>query len=92
MRYLVRARVKFTCAGDEIDWVTHVLSAHSTGGVLAPIDTREIVEARWATVAEILGPMREAMLASGSTGLRYRAQLQDVVIAKLMAIGRLPSA
>ena len=46
-RYVVRARVKFTCAGDEIDWVTHVLSAHPTGGVLAPVDTHEIVEARW---------------------------------------------
>jgi 8-oxo-dGTP pyrophosphatase MutT (NUDIX family) len=89
-RYVVRARVKFTCAGDEIDWVTHVLSAHPVGGTLAPIDTHEIVEARWATVAEILGPMREAMMASGSTGLRYRAQLQDVVVARLIALGALP--
>ena len=60
------------------------------GGTLAPIDTHEIVEARWATVAEILGPMREAMMASGSTGLRYRAQLQDVVVARLIALGALP--
>ena len=50
-RYVVRARVKFTCAGDEMDWVSHVLSARPTGGVLDPIDTHEIVEARWATVA-----------------------------------------
>ncbi|HKQ04935.1 MAG TPA: NUDIX hydrolase [Blastocatellia bacterium] len=91
-RYLVRARVKFTRAGDEIDWVSHVFSAQVTGGLLAPIDTHEIVEARFATVAEVLGPMREAMLASGSTGLRYRARLQDVVMAKLIAIGRLPAA
>ncbi|MFL6214695.1 MAG: NUDIX hydrolase [Blastocatellia bacterium] len=88
-RYVVRARVKFTCAGDEIDWATHVLSAHAVGGVLAPVDTHEIVEARWATVAEILGPMREAMMRSGSTGLRYRAQLQDAVVARLIAMGRL---
>jgi len=88
-RYVVRARVKFTCAGEKIDWVSHVFSAHPTGGTLAPIDTHEIVEARFATVGEMLGSMREAMLASGSTGLRYRAQLQDVVIAKLIAMGRL---
>jgi len=88
-RYVVRARVQFTCAGEKIDWVSHVFSAHPTGGRLEPIDTHEIVEARFATVAEILGAMREAMLASGSTGLRYRAQLQDVVVARLIAIGRL---
>ena len=90
-RYVVRARVKFTCAGAPIDWVSHVFSARRTGGELAPVDTREIVEARFATVAEILGPMREAMLASGSTGLRYRARLQDVIIAKLVATGGLRS-
>jgi 8-oxo-dGTP pyrophosphatase MutT (NUDIX family) len=89
-RYAVRARVKFTCAGDEIDWVTHVFSARPTGGVLAPVDTHEIVEARFATVDEILGPMREAMIRSGSTGLRYRAQLQDTVVARLIAMGSLP--
>jgi 8-oxo-dGTP pyrophosphatase MutT (NUDIX family) len=89
-RYVVRARVKFTCAGDEIDWVSHVLSARPMGGVLAPIDTHEIVEARWASVGEILGPMREAMIRSGSTGLRYRAQLQDRVVARLVAMGQLP--
>jgi 8-oxo-dGTP diphosphatase len=88
-RYIVRALVKFTCAGDQINWISHVFSAHPTGGRLAPIDTHEIVEARYATVAEMLGPMREAMLASGSTGLRYRARLQDVVIAKLIAMDRL---
>jgi ADP-ribose pyrophosphatase len=88
-RYIVRALVKFTCAGEKIDWVSHVFSAHPTGGTLAPIDTHEIAEARFATIDEMLGPMREAMLASGSTGLRYRAQLQDVVIAKLIAMGRL---
>ena len=52
--------------------------------------THEIVEARWATVGEILGPMREAMMRSGSTGLRYRAQLQDAVVARLIAMGQLP--
>ena len=91
-RYVVRARVKFTCAGDEIDWVSHVFSARPVGGSLAPVDTHEIAEARLATAAEILGPMREAMLASGSTGLRYRARLQDVVMAKLMTMGSLPQA
>ena len=91
-RYVVRARVRFTCAGEKIDWVSHVFSAHPTGGSLAPIDTHEIAEARFATIAEMLGPMREAMLASGSTGLRYRARLQDVVIARLVATGRLRAA
>lgn len=91
-RYIVRARVQFTCASEKINWVSHIFSAHPVGGRLEPIDTHEIVEARYATVAEIIGPMREAMLVSGSTGLRYRAQLQDVVIAKLRAVGRLAAS
>src|SRR5436853_1910401 len=35
-RYIVRALVKFTCACERIDWVSHVFSAHPTGGTLAP--------------------------------------------------------
>lgn len=88
-RYIFRAKVDFTCSGRTINWVSHVLTAHSIGGTLEPIDTHEIVEARFASVEEMLGPMREAMLASGSTGLRYRVELQDAVIGRLIAMGRL---
>jgi 8-oxo-dGTP pyrophosphatase MutT (NUDIX family) len=91
-KYILRARVKFTCEGDVIDWTSHVLTAHSTGGVLQPIDTHEIIEARFVTVDELMGSVRDALLASGSTGLKYRADLNDIVIAMLIEQGRIEKA
>src|ERR1044071_1678975 len=86
-KYILRARVKFTCEGDVIDCTSHVLTAHSTGGVLEPIDTHEIIEARLATIDELMGSVRDAMFASGSTVLQYRAELNDIVIAMLIGQG-----
>lgn len=79
-RYLIRANVRFRCGSDVIDWATHVLQARPTGGILQPLDTKEIVEARKATIPEITGPIREALLASGKPGLRYRAELDALAI------------
>ena len=87
--YLFRFRVKFTCGEGVIDWTTHVFSATATGGRLEPVDTHEIVEARLATVDELAGNIREALIRSGSTGLRYRAELNDIVVEKLINRGRL---
>jgi 8-oxo-dGTP pyrophosphatase MutT (NUDIX family) len=86
-KYILRALVKFTSVGDVIDWTSHVLTAKPVGGILQPIDTHEIVEARLATVDELSGSIRQAMLASGSTGLTYRAELNDLVMAKLIEEG-----
>ena len=88
-KYLVRARVAFTCLGEIIDWTTHVFSATPTGGMLQPIDTHEIVEARYATIEEIKGSIRTALLDSGSTGLRYRAELCDIALGQLVEEGRI---
>lgn len=65
---------------DVIDWTTHVLQARPTGGILRPLDTKEIVEARKATISEITGPIREALLATGKPGLRYRAELDGLAM------------
>ena len=78
-KYLIRANVRFRCGSEVIDW-THVLQAHPTGGTLQPIDTKEIIEARKATIAEITGPICEALIATGSPGLRYRAELDGLAI------------
>lgn len=88
--YVLRARVKFSLAEALIDWTSHVLTAGIVGGKLEPIDTHEIVEARFATLDELTGSIRSALLASGSTGLRYRAELNDQVIARLLSHNRLP--
>ena len=79
-KYLIRANVRFRCGSEVIDWTTHVLQARSAGGTLQPIDTKEIVEARKATIAEITGPIREVLIATGSPGLRYRAELDGLAI------------
>lgn len=79
-KYLIRANVRFHCGSEVIDWTTHVLQARSTGGMLQPIDTKEIVEVRKATIAEITGSFREVLIATGSPGLRYRAELDGLAI------------
>ncbi|HJQ67966.1 MAG TPA: NUDIX hydrolase [Blastocatellia bacterium] len=87
--YVLRARVKFTHESDVIDWTSHVFTARPTGGSLEPIDVHEIVEARFATLDELGGPIKEALLASGSTGLRYRAELGEIVTGLLIERGRM---
>jgi 8-oxo-dGTP pyrophosphatase MutT (NUDIX family) len=87
--YLVRARVRFAHEARSIDWTSHVLAASRIEGDLKPIDTHEIVEARFVTPGEMMNGIRRALLASGSTGLRYRSDLTDVVIDRLLERGRL---
>jgi 8-oxo-dGTP diphosphatase len=82
-KYILRARVCFSNGDRSIDWTSHVLTSSSAGGELNPIDTHEIAEARWVTVAEMMGSIRDALLASGSTGLRYRSELADAAVRKL---------
>jgi len=88
-KYLTRAKVAFSSNGSVIDWTTHVFSATPMGGSLQPVDTHEIVEARYVTVSELEGGVRDALLASGSTGLRYRAELCDIVTYRLLEEGRI---
>jgi 8-oxo-dGTP pyrophosphatase MutT (NUDIX family) len=83
-RYIVRARVLFSNCGRAIDWTSHVFTSSVVGGELSPIDTHEIVEARFVTIAEMMGSIRDALLASGSTGLKYRSDLADAVVPRLV--------
>jgi 8-oxo-dGTP pyrophosphatase MutT (NUDIX family) len=87
--YILRALVRFTCGERLIDWTSHVFTASPVAGDLVPVDTREIVEARYATADELMGSVRDALIASGSTGLRYRAELNDEVLRLLAARGRI---
>lgn len=82
-RYLLRCRAEFSCGGETLPWTTHVFLARATTTVLDPQDRHEIAEACWATLTEMLGPYREAMLAMGSAGMRYRVDLQDLVLTLL---------
>ena len=89
-RYLLRVEAEFTCDESAAPWTTHVFSARALGGQLAPEDRREIEEACWATVEELMERYRPAMLRMGSAGMRYRVELQDAALARLGLIAPPP--
>jgi len=91
-RYIFKVKVGFTCAGDVIDWTSYVFTARAVRGRLQPVDTHEIVEARFASVEELQGPVKSALLRSGSTGLKYRSDLNDLVLTRLGRDGVLTTA
>ena len=82
-RYLLRIDARFTLDDLVEPWHTHVFLARAREGELAPRDHREIRAARWATRAELLGPIRAALLATGYGLFRYRVALTDAAFARL---------
>ncbi|MGV3721447.1 MAG: NUDIX hydrolase [Actinomycetota bacterium] len=82
-RYVLRVEATFTCAGASAPWVSHVVLARCVRGILEPTDRKEIAEARWATVDELVNRYRPGMLAIGSAGMRYRVDLQDFTLELL---------
>ena len=89
-RYLLRTEVRFTCDGEAIDWRTHVFSATTDADELVPQDLVEIAAARWGTLEELAGPIREAALATGRGLWRYRVSLHDAAIEELDRLDRRP--
>jgi 8-oxo-dGTP pyrophosphatase MutT (NUDIX family) len=84
-RYLVASDVTFTNAGRELPWRTHVFLAETHDSELAPSDPDEIEEARWGTLDELAGPLRERLLATGRAFWRYRVALHDAALAAMAA-------
>jgi ADP-ribose pyrophosphatase YjhB (NUDIX family) len=82
-RYLVAASAQFRCGGDEIDWRTHVFLARTGDELLAPLDVEEIAAARWGTLEELRGPLRDRLLATGRALWRYRVALHDAALDAL---------
>lgn len=82
-RYLVETDAVFTNRGRELPWTTHVLLARTTDTELAPDDPVEIADARWGTLEELAGPLREILLASGRAFWRYRVALHDAALAAM---------
>jgi ADP-ribose pyrophosphatase YjhB (NUDIX family) len=76
-RYLVASEAVFRFAGETIEWRTHVVSARTDAEGLAPRDMTEIAAARWGTLDELAGPLRERLLATGGALWRYRVALHD---------------
>jgi 8-oxo-dGTP diphosphatase len=86
LRYLVAADATFRNAGRELRWRTHVLLASTADRELAPRDSDEIAAARWGTPAELAGPLREILLATGRAFWRYRVALHDAALADMARV------
>lgn len=79
-RYLVATRATFRFAPHDVSWQTHVFLARTEGSILAPRDADEIAGARWGTLDELAGPLRERLLATGRALWRYRVALHDAAL------------
>jgi 8-oxo-dGTP pyrophosphatase MutT (NUDIX family) len=82
-RYLVEARAVFHFGEPPLDWRTHVFSALTTDEAIEPLDTVEIAEARWGTLEELAGPLRDRLLGTDRAFWRYRVALHDAALAAL---------
>jgi ADP-ribose pyrophosphatase YjhB (NUDIX family) len=89
-RYLVDAHALFTRNGLELPWRTHVLLAETADAEIAAADPVEIAEARWGTVEELAGPLRDRLLATGRALWRYRVALHDAALHALRARTAVP--
>jgi len=90
-KYLLRIHVRFTADDDHLDWTSHIFQAREVGGRLEVHDTAEIAETIYATIEELQGPIRQALLKSGRRLLAYRAALTDAVVDVLESQGRVSS-
>jgi ADP-ribose pyrophosphatase YjhB (NUDIX family) len=82
-RYLVAAEAQFLYEPGDVPWRTHVFLARTADEELAPRDRDEVADARWGTLAELAGPLRERLLATGRAFWRYRVALHDAALAAL---------
>jgi ADP-ribose pyrophosphatase YjhB (NUDIX family) len=85
-RYLVASEARFRHGATELAWRTHVFLAETEDQELAPRDTDEIAAARWGTLEELAGPLREHLLATGRAFWRYRVALHDAGLAAMPAL------
>lgn len=82
-RYLVDAHALFTNGGRELHWRTHVFLAETRDTEIFAADPGEIAEARWGTLDELAGPLREILLATDRAFWRYRVALHDAALGAL---------
>lgn len=83
-RYLVDAHALFRNEGRQLPWRTHVLLAETADtAISAAGDPEEIAAARWGTLDELAGPLREGLLATGRAFWRYRVALHDAALRAL---------
>ncbi len=82
-RYLVATSARFVSESGEVAWRTHVFLARTPDLELAPRDSDEIAGARWGTLDELAGSLRERLFATGHAFWRYRVALHDAALQAL---------
>jgi 8-oxo-dGTP diphosphatase len=82
-RYLVAAEARFLYEPQNVLWHTHVFLATTADGHIEPLDREEIAGARWGTLEELAGPLRERLLETGRAFWRYRVALHDAALRAL---------
>jgi len=82
-RYLVRINVVFSNEERTIDWTSHIFEASHEPGDIDPIDTNEIAEARWASLDELQGTIRQVLLDTGWDLFQYRVALHDLTVDRM---------
>jgi 8-oxo-dGTP pyrophosphatase MutT (NUDIX family) len=82
-RYLVASSASFLYEPHDVPWRTHVFSAQTRDTELRPQDPDEIAGARWGTLDELAGPLRERLLGTGHAFWRYRVALHDAALVAL---------
>jgi ADP-ribose pyrophosphatase YjhB (NUDIX family) len=82
-RYLVVAEARFLYEPHDVPWRTHVFLATTADDEIAPRDREEIAAARWGTLAELAGPLRDRLLETDRAFWRYRVALHDAALAQL---------
>ena len=82
-RYLVAAEARFLYEPHDVRWRTHVFLATTTDDRIEPRDHDEIEAARWGTLRELAGPLRQRLLAANRAFWRYRVALHDAALAQL---------
>lgn len=82
-RYLVAAEARFHYEPHDVPWRTHVFLATTSDEEIEPRDHEEIAAARWGTLVELAGPLRERLLEADRAFWRYRVALHDAALAAL---------
>lgn len=83
IQYLLRIKAVFHCNGIQVPWTSHIITGRPEDNRLAPIDIKEIKEAKWVTWEELQGPIRTKLLNSNLGLFRYRVNLTDAVASLL---------
>jgi 8-oxo-dGTP pyrophosphatase MutT (NUDIX family) len=75
--YLLRVFATFETEDTPIAWTTHVVWGTASRVPMQPRDLKEIREARWGSWPELVGPIAQALLATGRPLFAYRVALHQ---------------